>query len=88
LTPLIAGWSIWLGIAISSQSNDIRVAQQLGILASLPSVIVTSLIAFNVVHPPPVLVLGLIATLVPLDAFAWRMVSLLFNRERHITNTR
>jgi ABC-2 type transport system permease protein len=87
-TPLIAGWSIWLGMAISSKSNDIRVAQQLGILASLPSVIATSLIGLNVVHPAPVLVLGLLATLVLLDAFGWRMVSPLFNRERLITNTR
>jgi ABC-2 type transport system permease protein len=87
-TPLIAAWSIWLGMAISSRSNDIRVAQQLGILASLPSVIVTSLIGLNVVHLGPVLVLGLVATLVLLDAFGWRMVSPLFNRERLITNTR
>jgi ABC-type lipopolysaccharide export system ATPase subunit len=28
-TPLIAAWSIWLAIAISARSSDIRVAQQL-----------------------------------------------------------
>ena len=49
-TPLLAAWSIWVGIAISTRSSDIRVAQQLGVLASLPSVVVTSLIAFNVIH--------------------------------------
>src|SRR6266851_3980410 len=42
-TPLLAAWSIWVGIGISARSNDIRVAQQLGMLASLPTVAVTSL---------------------------------------------
>src|ERR1019366_1688802 len=46
-TPLLAGWSIWVGMAISARSSDIRVAQQLGMLASLPSVAVTSLLAYN-----------------------------------------
>jgi ABC-type transport system involved in multi-copper enzyme maturation permease subunit len=30
-TPLLAGWSIWVGIAISARSSDLRVAQQLGV---------------------------------------------------------
>jgi ABC-type transport system involved in cytochrome c biogenesis ATPase subunit len=36
-TPLIAGWSIWTAIAISARSSDIRAAQQLSILACLPT---------------------------------------------------
>ncbi len=28
-TPLIAGWSIWLGMAISTRVSDVRVAQQI-----------------------------------------------------------
>jgi|HubBroStandDraft_6_1064221.scaffolds.fasta_scaffold953509_1 hypothetical protein len=35
-TPLLAGGSIWVGIAVSARSADVRVAQQLGVLASLP----------------------------------------------------
>jgi ABC-type transport system involved in multi-copper enzyme maturation permease subunit len=35
-TPLVAGWSIWVGIAISARSADVRAAQQLGFFASLP----------------------------------------------------
>jgi ABC-2 type transport system permease protein len=27
-TPLLAGWSIWVAILISTRSNDTRVAQQ------------------------------------------------------------
>ncbi len=49
-TPLLAAWSIWVGIAISTRSSDVRVAQQLSLLASLPSSLVTSLIAFDVIH--------------------------------------
>lgn len=46
-TPLLAVWSIWVGIAISARSSDIRVAQQLGVLASLPSVFLVVLIALR-----------------------------------------
>jgi ABC-type Na+ transport system ATPase subunit NatA len=49
-TPLLAAWSIWVGIAISARSSDARVAGQLSLLASLPSVAVTTLIALNVIH--------------------------------------
>ena len=41
-TPLIAGWSVWLGIAISTRVSDVRVAQQLSVLASLPTVALTT----------------------------------------------
>ena len=50
-------------IAISARSSDLRVAQQLGMLASLPSVAVTTLIAFDVIHATLGLALGLAAAL-------------------------
>jgi ABC-type Na+ efflux pump permease subunit len=87
-TPLIAAWSIWTGMGISAKVNDIRVSQQLGLLASLPTVAVTSLVAFDVIHPTTALALGLGATLVVLDGLGWRIVSPLFDRERLITGTR
>jgi ABC-2 type transport system permease protein len=87
-TPPIAAWSIWIGLGISARSNDIRIAQQLGLLASLPTVVVTSLIAFNAIHPTLGLVVGLGAVLLGLDGFGWRIVSPAFNRERLITGTR
>lgn len=31
-TPLMAGWSIWVGIAISARSRDVRAAQQLAMV--------------------------------------------------------
>ena len=87
-TPLLAAWSIWLGLAISARSNDVRVAQQLGILAGLPAVAVTSLIAFNAIHATLGLALGLAAALLLLDGLGWRIISAAFNRERLITGTR
>ena len=86
-TPLTAAWTIWVGLAISSKSNDIRVAQQFGLLASLPTVLVTSLIAFNVIAPSSGLTVALGAVLLCLDAAGWRIVSLTVDRERLITRS-
>jgi ABC-type transport system involved in multi-copper enzyme maturation permease subunit len=87
-TPLLATWSIWVGIAISARSSDLRVAQQLGALASLPAVVVVYLIAYDVIPVTVGLVFGLAVLLVVLDGVGWRVVSLAFDRERLITGTR
>ena len=87
LTPLLAGWSIWVGITISTRSSDVRVAQQLSLLADLPVLLVTSLIAFNVIHLTLALAVGLTAVLVVADTLGWRIISPMFNRERLITGT-
>jgi ABC-type Na+ efflux pump permease subunit len=87
-TPLLAAWSIWLGIAISSRATDVRVAQQFGMLANLPSVVVAALVAYNVIHPSLELALAAAALLVFLDGFGWRIASLTFGRERLIIGTR
>jgi ABC-type transport system involved in multi-copper enzyme maturation permease subunit len=88
LTPLLAAWSIWVGIAISTRSSDVRVAQQVSLLSDVPIVLVTSLIAFGVIDPTPGLVIGLTALLVVADVMGWRVVARLFDRERLITGTR
>ena len=87
-TPLLACLSIWIGIAISARSNDPRVAAQLSVLASLPSIVVTTLIALGKIHATLGLALGLGAALVVLDVLGWRIVSPAFDRERLITGTR
>ena len=87
-TPLLAGWSVWVGMAISARSSDVRVAQQLGMLASLPSAVVTTLIAFNGIHATLGLALGGAAALVVLDGLGWRITSATFDRERLITGTK
>jgi ABC-type Na+ efflux pump permease subunit len=87
-TPMIAAWSIWLGVAISARSTDARVAQQLGALASLPTVAVTSLIAFNVIPVSFATALAGAALLLVLAGLGWRITSAAFDRERLITGTR
>jgi ABC-type transport system involved in multi-copper enzyme maturation permease subunit len=87
-TPLLATWSIWVGIGISARANDFRVAQQLGTLASLPTAVLAALVAFNVIHPTLGLALGLGAALLLLDGAGWRIVSATFDPERLITGTR
>jgi ABC-type transport system involved in multi-copper enzyme maturation permease subunit len=87
-TPLLATWSIWVGIAVSARSSDTRVAQQVGLLASLPPVFVTVLIALNVIPATLGLGLGLGFLLLVLDGLGWRIVSAAFDRERLITGTR
>lgn len=87
-TPLLAAWSIWVAIAISARSNDPRTAQQLSILVSLPTVAVTSLIAFNVIPATTAVAAGFGVGLLVLDRLGWRAASALFDRERLITSTR
>ena len=87
-TPLLTAWSIWIGIGISTRTNDVRTAQQLSALASLPTVAVTSLIAYKVIHPTLGVTVGLAVALVVLDRLGWRLTSASFDRERLITSTK
>jgi ABC-type transport system involved in multi-copper enzyme maturation permease subunit len=88
LTPCLAAWSNWVGLAVSTRSSDVRVAQQLSLLGNLPLVLVTSLIAFNVIHVTIGLALGLVAAVLLVDSLGWRIVARMFDRERLITGTR
>lgn len=87
-TPLIALLSIWVGIAISTRSRDVRVAQQFGALAGLPTLLVAYLIAFNVIHATLGLALSIAVALLVFDGLGWRLVSAAFDRERLIIGTR
>jgi ABC-2 type transport system permease protein len=87
-TPLLAGWSIWVGIAISARSSDVRVAQQLSVFANLPPVAIVALMGFNVIPPSLGLAVGLAALLLAVDALGWRAVAAMFDRERLITGAR
>lgn len=84
-TPLIAAWSIWIGIAISARSRDIRVAQQLAIPASLPSFAVALLVAMNVIPATVPTACILAAVLIGLNVLGWRISAALLNPERLIT---
>jgi ABC-2 type transport system permease protein len=87
-TPLLALWSIWLGIGISTRASDVRVAQQLATLAGLPLLAFTSLISFQVITPSVPLAIGLALALLVADLAAWRVVSRLFDPERLIAGPR
>lgn len=87
-TPLLAGWSIWVAILISTRSNDVRVAQQFAMLASLPAIAVTTLVALNVIKMSLVAGLVAAAALLLLNRIGWHLVSSLFDRERLIVGTK
>ena len=87
-TPLLASWSIWVGLTISARSSDVRVAQQLGMLANLPPLAVAGLLSFGVIHESVALALGLGAALLVVDTVGWRFVAALFDRERLVTGSR
>jgi ABC-type transport system involved in multi-copper enzyme maturation permease subunit len=84
-TPLLAGWAIWIGIAVSARSTDVRVSQQLSVLGSLPPLIIVALMALNVITVSTALALGLAAALLAFDLLAWRVVAAMFDRERLVT---
>jgi ABC-2 type transport system permease protein len=87
-TPLIATWSIWVGLAVSARTSDVRVAQQLGMLAGLPAVFEAVLIALNVIEPSTRLAVALAVLLLVLDGSGWRIISATFDRERLITGSK
>jgi ABC-type transport system involved in multi-copper enzyme maturation permease subunit len=87
-TPLLAGWSIWIGIAISARASDVRVAQQIAVLSSLPMIAVTTLLALNTIHPTPRIALILGVVLLLGNRLGWRLGSAAFDRERLITGSR
>lgn len=87
-TPLIATWAIWVGIAMSVRARDVRVAQQLATLASLPAIGITALFSFRVLTPSVRLAVASAVVLLVIDIRAGRYVSKLFDRERLITGHR
>jgi ABC-2 type transport system permease protein len=87
-TPLIAVWAIWVGIAMSVRARDVRVAQQLATLGSLPALGFAALISFRVVTPSVLLAVVLAFALLVVDVGAWRLVARMFDRERLLTGAR
>jgi len=82
LDPLLAIFSIWIGLAISVRSSDVRIAQQLSALAVLPMFGLLALVTIGVLEPGFALAVGGAAFLAVVDSLAWRLVSGMFDRER------
>jgi ABC-type Na+ efflux pump permease subunit len=83
--PLLAAWTIWVGLAISARVTDTRVAQQLSLLASLPPFALTALMSFQVISPTFGLAAALAGGLLAVDCVACLVVARMFDRERLIT---
>jgi ABC-2 type transport system permease protein len=87
-TPLLAGWSIVVGMAISVRASEVRVAQQLGTLASFPPLGVVVLFGSGAVDPTFRVALLFAVGLLVIDVRALRIVSRMFDRERLVTGAR
>lgn len=83
--PLLAAWTIWVGLAISARVTDTRVAQQLSLLASLPPFALTALMSFQIISPTFGLAAALAGGLLAIDCVACLVVARMFDRERLIT---
>jgi ABC-type Na+ efflux pump permease subunit len=88
LAPLVAGWAISVGLAASVVANEVRVAQQLGMLAGFPAIGMILLLALGAIQPTLRFGLEFAAVLVAIDVTALRIVSRLFDRERLLTGVR
>ena len=86
--PLLAGWAIVVGMAVSVRVGDVRVAQQLGTLASLPPIAVVVLLATGVIHPTFAIAVLIAFGLLVVDLLALRIVSRMFDRERLVTGVK
>jgi hypothetical protein len=87
-TPLLAGWAVWVGIAVSVRATDVRVAQQLSMLGSVPPLTILALMSLNVITTSTGLAVGLAAALLAVDLLAWPVVAEMFDPERFVTGRR
>jgi ABC-type transport system involved in multi-copper enzyme maturation permease subunit len=88
LAPLVAGWAVVAGLAVSVRASEVRVAQQLGMLASVPVLGAVALLAVGVIHPTVAVALEFAAGLLAADVLALRVVSRMFDRERLVTGAK
>ncbi len=87
-TPLLAGWAIVVGMAVSVRASEVRVAQQLGMLASFPPLGVVVLLGVGVIHPTFTAAVAFAVGLLAIDRLALRVVSRMFDRERLVTGAK
>jgi ABC-type Na+ efflux pump permease subunit len=88
LAPLLAGWGIVVGMAVSVRASEARVAQQLATLASFPPVVIIILLAVGVVSPTFLVALAIAVGLLVTDALLLRFVARMFDRERLVTGAK
>jgi ABC-2 type transport system permease protein len=86
--PLLATWSVCIGMAVSVRSTDVRVAQQLSTLASLPPLGLAVLITFRVIAPTVLSAIAIGLAFVVLDCLACWGAAMMLDRERLIVGRR
>jgi ABC-2 type transport system permease protein len=86
--PLLAAWGVWVGLAISTRVTDVRAAQQLSIVGSLPPLALAALMSFQLLTPTFGLAAALAGGLLAVDSAACLVVARLFDRERLVTGSR
>jgi ABC-2 type transport system permease protein len=86
--PLVAGWAVVVGLGVSVRASEVRVAQQLGMLASFPMIGVIVLLITGVIHPTFSSAIEFGVGLLLVDLLALRLVSRMFDRERLVTGTK
>lgn len=86
--PLMTGWGIVVGMAVSVRATEVRVAQQLGALASIPPVAVIILLAVGVFSPTFAVALVFALGLLVIDVLLLRFVSGMFDREYLVTGAK
>jgi ABC-type Na+ efflux pump permease subunit len=86
--PLLAGWAIWAGVAISSKASDSRVATQLSAVGSLPPLALIIAVDVKVISSTLLLVIAAAGALLVFDVGAYRIVSRLFDTERLVTGSK
>ena len=85
LAPLLGGFAIIVGMALSARSTDIRVAQQLGGLVTLPVVGGLAAVSYGAVTPSVPFFLSAGAVVAAVDLLGWRGLTRVFDRERLLT---
>jgi ABC-2 type transport system permease protein len=86
--PLLAAWSVCVGMAVSVRSTDVRVAQQLSTLASLPPLGLAMLLTFRVITPTVLSAIAIGLGFVALDSLAAWGAARTLDRERLIVGRR
>jgi len=82
LAPALAGFATIASLLISARANDIRVAQQLSALTSIPMLLAVSVFSFQVVGLGVLGYVGAAAAIVAIDLAGLRLASAAFSRER------
>jgi ABC-2 type transport system permease protein len=86
--PLVAGWAVVVGLAVSVRATEVRVAQQLGMLASFPMIVVIILLISGVIHPTFAAAAEYAVGIFVVDLLVLRIVARMFNRERLVTGAK